>query len=172
MPGFQPMSRQFVFRWSRRLILLVVGAALLLSFHGEPARGAALQPTTISVSMSNPTCAEAIPANGSCSLEFNSLIASGSDASFSRIELLVNGKLRTIVDGFFESSAYVNEPMLPGGLKVACGLANEGGLPGYGRSYLVTANAYMADGTSASDSMTVYCPAYDGRTFLPMLRRK
>jgi hypothetical protein len=122
--------------------------------------------------MSNPTCIEARPASGACTIQINSLSASGSDPSFSRVEVLVNGKLRVFMGGFFESTAYLSFPMESGGLEVACGGLGEGGLANYGRSYSVAANAYMADGTSASDSMTVFCPAYDGRTYLPFLQRK
>ena len=106
-----------------------------------------------------------------CSIQFGSVIASGSDSSFSRVEVLVNGKLRVYMGGFFESSAYLTYPMMPGGLAVACGRSNAGGSPDYGKAYSVTANAYMVDGTSASDSMTVFCPPYDGKTYLPLIRK-
>ena len=99
------------------------------------------------------------------------MFASGSDATFSRLEVLVDGKLRVYMGGFFESSAYLTYPMMPGGLTVACGRSNASGLPNYGKAYSVTANAYMVDGTSASDSMTVFCPAYDGVTYLPLIRK-
>lgn len=62
--------------------------------------------------------------------------------------------------------------MLPGGLTVACGRPNDSGLPNYGKAYSVTANAYMVDGTSASASENVFCPAFDGKTFIPLLRKK
>ncbi len=73
--------------------------------------------------------------------------------------------------GFFESSGYLSPSMLPGGLKVTCGRANDGGLPGYGRSYSIMANAYLADGSSSSASATVFCPAFDGQVYLPMIGR-
>lgn len=155
----------------QRLFFLMIGLVLVLQFAGEPAHAAPLQPTTISIQMSNPTCVEARPASGVCSLQFYSLTATGSDTSFSRVEVLVNGKLRVFMAGFFESTAYLTDPMLPGGLAVACGRPNDGGLPNLGRSYLLAANAYMADGTSASDSMTVFCPAYDGKTYVPVTKK-
>jgi hypothetical protein len=155
----------------RRLFLLGISLVLIVLFAGEPVRAAPLQASTISLQMSNPSCVQARPASGTCSIEIQSLFASGSDPSFSRLEVLLNGKLRVYLGGFFESSGYLTPRMLPGGLQVVCGRPNDGGLPDYGRSYTVTANAYMADGTSASDSMNVFCPAYEGRTYLPLLHR-
>ena len=84
------------------------------------------RPVRSRFSMSNPTCVQAPPASGTCSIQIDSLIASGSDPSFSRLEVLVNGKLRVFMGGFFESSAYLTFPMKPGGLKVACGRTERG----------------------------------------------
>ena len=72
----------------------------------------------------------------------------------------MNGKLRIYMGGFFESSAYLTYPMVPGGLAVACGRPNDGGSPNYGKAYSLTVNAYMVDGSAATDSMTVFCPAF------------
>ena len=155
----------------RRLLLLLMVLILVLQVPGEPAHSAPLQPTTITLNMSEPICVEAIQSNGACSIRIDSLIASGSDPSFSRLEVLVNGKLRVVMDGFFESTAYLTFPMEPGGLTVPCGRPNAGGKPGYGKAYLLTANAYMVDGTSASDSASVFCPAYDGKTYIPLARK-
>ena len=155
----------------KHYLMLSLGLVLVLLYPGEPAHAALLPASSVTIQMSDPACVEAVPASGSCSIEFNSLSASGSDPSFSRIEFLVDGKLRLLMNGFFESSAYFSEPMLPGGLKVACGGPNAGGQPNFGKSYSISANAYMADGTSANDSMTVFCPAYEGKTFLPSVRR-
>jgi len=83
----------------------------------------------------------------------------------------VNGKLRMYMGGFFESTAYLAPSMIPNGLMVTCGRSNASGNSNYGKAYLVAANAYMADGTSASDSMTVFCPAYDGAIYLPLIRK-
>ena len=164
------MNTPGVLTWLRRLFFLSLGLMLVLQSPGEPVQ-AALPATSVSVSISNPSCGQSLPASGVCSIQFGSLTASGSDSSFSRIEVLVNGKLRVLVDGFFESTAYLNSPMLPGGLKVTCGMPNEGGSPDYGKAYLITANAYMADGTSASASENVFCPAYVSKTYMPFIKR-
>ncbi len=154
----------------RMPLLLVIGLTLVLQLHGEPAHAAPLQTATISVSMSNPSCVQVQAATGTCAIVLGSVSAMGSDQTFSRLEIAVNGKLRVNVAGFFESSAYLFQSMLPGGLAVPCGRTDAGGSPAYGAAYSVSANAYMVDGTSATDSMTVYCPAYDGTLYLPTVR--
>jgi hypothetical protein len=167
------MNARSASRLLRRLFWLVIGLVVVLQFPGDPARAAPLRASTstISLIMSNPTCVESQPASGRCSIQIASLVASGGDPSFGRLEVLVNGKLRLLMAGFFEATAYVTPRMVPGGLAVTCGLPNAGGQPNFGLAYLLTANAYMADGTSASDSMTVFCPAYEGKTYLPFQHR-
>jgi hypothetical protein len=154
----------------RRLIILIVALILVLQASSEPAHSAPLQASTVSITMNNPSCG-ALPQPGMCLIKIANLIASGSDQSFSRVEVLVNGKLLVYMAGFFESTAYLASQMLPGGMAVACGSSNASGKPDFGRSYLLAANAYMADGTSSSDSMTIYCPAYDAKIFLPVTRK-
>jgi hypothetical protein len=157
--------------WFKRLLPLGIGFALILPFLGQTMRATAFPAATVSLTMSNPTCAQARPASGACSLEMRYVVASGSDQSFSRVEVLVDGKLRVYMAGFFESTAYLTNLMIPGGLSVPCGSPNESGLPNFGRAYVITANAYMADGTSATNSMNVFCPAYDGKFYLPIVQK-
>jgi hypothetical protein len=166
MSGLQSMRVRLL-----RPLFLVLGLLLIAQFPDEVVRAAPLQATSISLSMSNPSCVQVQATSGACTLQLGYLVASGSDPSFSRLEVLVDGKLRMYMGGFFESSAYLIPQMLPGGLSVACGRSNSSGKPDYGKAYSVAAKAYMVDGTSASDSMTVFCPAYDGVTYLPLIRK-
>jgi hypothetical protein len=145
--------------------------ALILVLQGQGDRAHAALPSSIAISLNNPDCVEVLPQTGMCSIEINNLSITGSDPSFSRAEVLVNGKLRVEMNGFFESTGYLGQSMVPGGLKVACGLPNAGGLPDFGKVYQVTANAYMADGTSASDSLNVACPAFVAYNYFPVLRK-
>ena len=156
----------------RRLLFILLGVLLMAQYPGEAVQAAPLRATSISISMSNPSCVQVRPPSGTCSLQAAYVIASGSDSSFSRLEILVDGKLRAYMGGFYESMAYLAPSMIPGGLTVACGRSNASGKPDYGKGYVVAANAYMVDGTSASSSMTVFCPAYDGVTYLPVIRKK
>lgn len=165
------MRANVIHSWLRRLPFLLIGLVLVSQSSSGFVRGAALLPNALTVNLSNPSCVQA-QAGGTCSIQFTSLVVASSDPSFSRVELLVNGKLRILMSGFFETSAYLTPSMIAGGLKVACGQTNDGGLPNYGKSYLVTANAYLANGTTSTNSATVYCPAYDGRTYLPIARTK
>lgn len=165
------MSRRMDRRWFWRVFFMLPGLFLVLQFAGGPSHAAPVQTTSVSIHMSNPACVQVVSTSGACSIQVNSLSASGSDQTFSRLEVLVNGKLRAYMGGFFESTAYLGEPMLSSGLGVACGRPGDGGLPNYGKAYLFTANAYMADGTSSSASATVYCPAYEAKIYLPMTRR-
>ena len=144
---------------------------LIFQVPGEFVQAAPLHASTISLTMSNPSCSEAVSSNGACSIDISSLAVSGGDPSFSRVEVMINGKLRVYMAGFFESTAYLNPPMLPGGLSVKCGRPNSGGLSGFGQSYLVTVNAYMADGTSASESNTVYCPSFEADIYVPTVQK-
>ena len=153
------------------LLLLAAGLILILQFPGDPAYAAAPQATTISLHMTNPSCVQVADTSGTCSLRIHDAYAVGSDTSFSRLELLVDGKLRVYMPGFFETFAYFIDTMVPGGLRVPCGRPNAAGDPNYGNQYLVTANAYMTDGTSTSNSMNVFCPAADIKTYLPLTRK-
>ncbi len=166
MPRLQSLSISADRQRLRRTFFLWLGLITVLPFPGELAQAA-----SVTVQMSNPSCVQVLPADGTCSIQVGNVIASGSDQTFSRLEVLMNGKLRIYMGGFFEASADLTHSMVPGGLSVACGRPNDGGLANYGRSYLLTANAYMGDGTSASSSTTVFCPAYDGKTFLPLIEK-
>src|SRR5512146_2748206 len=99
-------------RLSRPLFLLL-GLLLVAQSPGEVVRAAPLQATSVSITMSNPSCVQVRPPSGTCSIQVGSLIASGSDSTFSRLEVLVDGKLRVYMGGFFESSAYLTYPMVP-----------------------------------------------------------
>jgi len=152
-----------------RFLFLLAALSLALLVPGEQARTAPL--ATISVSMSNPACIQPSPPSGNCSIQIRQLSATGSDATFARVEVSVNGKLRVYMAGFFENSASLTSEMLGKGLAVSCGRPNDGGKPEYGKSYTLAASAYMSGGESASDSATVYCPYFDGKVYLPILRR-
>jgi hypothetical protein len=155
----------------RRLFFLLLVLIPVLQFPGDFAHTQPLQAGSISIIMSNPTCVQALPESGRCSIQVGYLTVSGSDPAFSRLEVLVSGKLRVYIGAFFESSAYLTESMIPGGLTVPCGSTGAGGLPNYGKSYLLMANAYSGSTISASDSMTVFCPAYDEKSYLPLIRK-
>lgn len=151
------------------LVVLSLALAMIV-----PAANAAPIPTaTLNLGMSNPSCAEASPQTGMCTLQIRSLTAVGSaGSSLSNVELSVNGKLRLRMIGFFESSAYLDNKMLGDGLYVPCGGKNAGGNPAYGNVYTLSADAYLSDNTHSSASAQLTCPYYEGKTYLPSVRGK
>jgi hypothetical protein len=149
----------------------LLGLTLILQFGGDRVQAALPQASTISITMSNPSCVQVVETNGICSIQVHNLYASGSDPSLSRVEVLVNGKLRININGFFEADAYFTDQMLPGGLKVVCGMPNASGSKNFGRIYSITANAYMVDGATASDNMNVACPAFVAKNYFPFLKK-
>ena len=152
-----------------RALLLLAGLALALIVPGERAVRAA--PVTVSVSMSNPACVQVAPQSGACQIVFGYLSATGSDASFSRMEVRVDSKLRARMTGFFETSAYMNTAMLNGGLQVACGGPNSGGDPNFGKLYSVRLDGFMSGGENSWAQANVYCPYYDGKVYIPIVTR-
>ena len=72
---------------------------------------------------------------------------------------------------FFENSAYLTNLMLDKGLKVACGGPNASGVPGFGRVYSVGLIGYDTTGSPVIDTANVTCPFYEGKTFLPVVRK-
>ena len=75
------------------------------------------------------------PAEWNVRVQIGYLVAAGSDTSFSRLEVLVDSELRAYMGGFFELTAYLANPMIPGGLMVTCGRPNASGKPDYGKAY-------------------------------------
>jgi hypothetical protein len=75
----------------------------------------------------------------------------------------IDGKLRYRSNAFFENYVTYSYDMIPGGIKVTCGLPNEGGFGAlYGKGYTVDVKAY--DVTNAwvlDDQLLVKCPAYN-----------
>jgi hypothetical protein len=149
---------------SERKLTLLWGLLLAMVLLGAPVHA-----STVSVTMHNPSCVQIPLSGGMCAIQIRSVTAIGSDTSFSRVEVKVNSKLRVVMSGFFESSASLTHQMVPGGLKVACGLPNASGSVNLGKAYSVAANAYMFDGTSAGASQSVFCPAYKKTDLTPIL---
>ncbi len=91
--------------------------------------------------------------------------------TFSRIEISIEGKVRLRMQSFFESSAYLSESMLGSGLKVPCGGPNASGVPGFGKVYSVQLTGYTIPGSPVTDIANVTCPYYEGKIFLPTVRK-
>jgi len=61
--------------------------------------------------------------------------------------------------------------MFGDGFVVSCGGKNASGNPDYGNAYPIVVIASLADQTTVSGSTTVYCPYFEGKSFLPLLLR-
>jgi hypothetical protein len=153
----------------RHVLALVTLLALLLTSTGE--RTLAQPASSVTLTLSNPSCVQPSSAAGMCYVAVRTAYAQGSDPSFSALELSVDGKVRLRLLGFFESQGFVEDRMIRPGLRVACGLPGASGDPAYGLSHLIAARASMADGSFSTGSVTVRCPAFDGRRFVPEARR-
>ena len=75
------------------------------------------------------------------------------------------------MQSFFENSAILTYLMLGPGLKVSCGGPNASGVAGFGRVYSVNLTGYTTTGSPVTDVANVTCPYYEGKTFLPAVRR-
>jgi hypothetical protein len=139
---------------------LIWSVSAALALHGLAAESASL-----TLAVSNPYCAASQPELNRCSINIRSISAVASDTSFSRVEIAVDGKLRAVENGFFETSAYFASTMLPGGLSVTCGLDGEGGAAGFGRNHTVAVSAYLSGSGPLADTATVTCPPASDRIF-------
>jgi hypothetical protein len=152
----------------RIFLFVMMALALTQALTGEPAQAA---PQAVTMTISNPYCVQDVETAGACRINLRYFYAYTSDSSFSHIEIAINGKVRANMTGFFENSAYLTGAMLGNGLKVACGGKNASGIPDMGRQYAVTLSGFATDSSPVVDSANVTCPYYQGKTYLPLLRK-
>lgn len=152
------------------LRLALLGLALLALLVLPPSQSSA-QSSSISLQIQNPTCVQSSLDSGTCYIRMRSVSVVGSGSSFSRLQVFINGKLRANMGGFFENTGYVVGNMFGSGFLVSCGGKNAGGNPVFGQSYTIQVVASLADSTTTTGSMAVFCPYYEGKSFLPFLLR-
>jgi len=118
-----------------------------------------------SLPMSNPFCAQPDPALNQCSLNVRYFQANDNGAGniLAYVHLSVDGKLRFRSNAFFENFVTYSYDMVPGGIKVACGLPNEGGAGVlYGKTYTIDVKAFdVTNNWVLDDQLNVKCPAYN-----------
>jgi hypothetical protein len=118
-----------------------------------------------SLPMSNPYCFQPDPAVNQCLLNVRYWQANddGTGNILAYVNFSVDGKLRFRSNAFFENFVTYSYDMIPGGIKVTCGLPNEGGFGAlYGKAYTIDVKAY--DVTNAwvlDDQLATKCPAYN-----------
>lgn len=149
----------------------VLGLALVLTLLTQGEVASVQAGTLQSLTVSNPRCQQASTLSGACAIAIANISATGSDATFERITISINGKTRANLQGFFDSAGYLNGAMLGDELKVACGGKGAGGDPNYGNLYTVQIQANMYANSPSTDTANVYCPYYDGKVYLPDIAR-
>jgi len=160
------MKNVETYKRSLRFLSMTIALALLLFTNNSSTTAA-----TISLDITNPVCVQSRSETGTCYIKAFDISANGSGGSFSQLSVYVNGKLRLNMQGFFESSGYLNAEMIGNGFAVACGMPNASGNPAFGNSYTLAVTASMTDGVNTWGSAQVRCPYYDGKLFLPNVRR-
>lgn len=121
--------------------------------------------TITSLPMSNPFCSQPDPSVNQCSINVRYWQANdnGSGVTLAYVNFSLDGKLRYRSNTFFENFVTYSYDMIPGGIKVACGLPNEGGFGAlYGKAYTVDVKAYdNTDNWVLDDQLNVKCPAFN-----------
>lgn len=148
------------------LVMLILGLTQALAY--KPVHTA---PQAVSMTVSNPYCAQDVQTAGSCLINLRYFYASTIDSSFNHIEIAIDGKVRARMNGFFENSAYLAGSMLGNGLKVACGGKNVSGIPDMGRQYAVTLTGFATGSSPVVDVANVTCPYYQGKLYLPLVSK-
>lgn len=154
-----------------RTFRLVFLGVMLLALLLLPPLQSSAQSSSVSLQMQNPVCVQSSLNSGTCYIRMRSVSAVGSGSSLSRLQVFVNGKLRANLGGFFENSGYIVGNMFGSGFVVSCGGKNASGNPNFGQSYTLQVVATLADNNWAGGSTTVFCPYYEGKSFLPLLVR-
>jgi hypothetical protein len=119
----------------------------------------------VSLPMSNPYCAQPDPSVNQCALNVRYWQANdnGTGNTLAYVNMSIDGKLRYRSNAFFENFVTYSFDMIPGGIKVACGLPNEGGFGAlYGKGYTVDVKAFdVTNNWVLDDQLQVKCPAYN-----------
>ena len=139
----------------------------LVEYRGDARRlSNGISPNTItSLPMSNPFCSQPDPSVNQCLINVRYWQANdnGTGNILAYVLFSIDNKLRYRSNAFFENFITYSYDMIPGGIKVTCGLPNEGGFGTlYGKAYTVDVKAYdVTDNWVLDDQLQVKCPAYN-----------
>jgi len=149
-----------------RLVSLIIGLAFILICASGSTRTKA-EGAAVSLSVSNPYCAQSSPASSTCLINVKNISATSSDPNFLGVQITIDGKPRAFFSNFFETSVSINDRMMGKGLQVVCGKPNASGVPGYGLQYNVGISAVFSGSSATTDTANVNCPSYEDRLYLP-----
>jgi len=95
-----------------------------------------------------------------CEMGWESLSVSAGASDYIRfMTVKIDGRLRAIYSGFFQSSMYVPFDLHPEGFRVDCGELGSGGDPNLGMAHTYYIEAFDTTGALASNFGAVLCPA-------------
>ncbi len=118
-----------------------------------------------SLPMSNPFCSQPDPSVNQCFVNVRYFQANdnGSGNILAYVNFSIDGKLRYRSNAFFENFVTYSYDMIPSGIKVACGVPNEGGFGTlYGKGYTVDVRAFdVTNNWVLDDQLQVKCPAFN-----------
>jgi hypothetical protein len=94
-----------------------------------------------------------------CYVEWDYLYVTAGDSKYIlNMTIEIDGRLRAVVQGFFQNNAFVPADMYRPGFEVACGNLGAGGVPGRGNLYSYVIKAQESGGLTAANYGTVVCP--------------
>jgi len=106
------------------------------------------------------TCYQPDSSQDICYVNWHFLSVSADPAYILWMWVELGGKKASRYGGFFQTSMLVPHTMHGRGFKVACGALGAGGDPDFGNSYAYTIRARDSNDLFATNSGTVYCPAF------------
>jgi hypothetical protein len=142
-------------------------AALQTEVRGDARRlvNSAAPDAITSLPMSNPYCFQPDPAVNQCSINVRYWQANDNGVGnvLAYVNFSLDGKVRYRSNAFFENFVTYSYDMIPGGIKVTCGLPNEGGFGTlYGKAYTVDVKAFdTTNNWVLDDQLAVKCPAFN-----------
>lgn len=97
--------------------------------------------------------------SGTCAVDWQYLYVSAGDGQYLiEMTIEIDGRLRAVMAGFFQTWMYVPADMLTPGFHVPCGAPGEGGDPNRGAAVSYIVRARETGGLTAANYGTVYCP--------------
>ncbi|MBL0162559.1 MAG: hypothetical protein IPP82_02590 [Xanthomonadales bacterium] len=135
----------------------------LLPFDVEPQRETSASSRSPLISfIDSPTagCYGPLEAIDACYIQWSYLsVSSTSPQYMDRMTVAIDGRIRAVYTGFFQTSMYVPPEMHAPGFKVACGIAGASGDPDSGFHYAYAIRARETGGLSTANYGTAICPA-------------
>ena len=95
-----------------------------------------------------------------CYIQWSNLQVSATPPQYiERMTVAIDGRIRAVYSGFFQTVMTVPPDMHKEGFKVACGIAGASGDPASGFNYAYTIRARETGGLSSANYGTAVCPA-------------